>query len=132
MLDLNYKNYEGFENFLVLEKAPKLLDYSKHLGEKLSDTTRRYKKGMNVLLAVVESYSLFEKYSHITFCSECGKMLKDDEVCKHEEDVFDLYDEKIDRFAYLGFMSFEKFSILYTFNKKLLGVLETKGSRSMR
>lgn len=132
MLDLQYEKYKDSENFLVLKNPPNLLDYSKYLNEKFSDTSNRYKKGLNILLAVVESYSLFEKYSTSNFCPECGKMLKQGEICKHKEDVFDLYDEKIDKFTYLGFMSFEKFSILHTFNKKLLAVLESKGSKNLR
>lgn len=127
MLDLQYEKCEGFSNFLALKNPPTLLEYSRSLNEPLSQTTKKYNQGLSLLNAVVEAFSLFEKYDGLNICLKCGNVLAKNKECEHKEDVFSLYDESLDKLDYLGFMSFERFSILHAFDKTLLSLLISHG-----
>ncbi len=127
--ELKYKEHESMSNILVPETKKSLLDAFLELGIPMNRLKQYYEKGLSLILACIEAHTLFERFDGtVNFCPECGKNIKSSlEPCKHEIDYYDLWDNEMEYFDYLNFMSFERFLLLKEHKPDLLEIFRVHG-----
>lgn len=127
-MSLIYPNkYVKDNDLLVSQNKPSLIEIAQLNNVKLSTLKKSYDQGLKILTATVEAFALFDKYQNsISLCPTCGAIVSGGKQCNHEVDYYDLFDQELDYYDYLNYMSFERFMILTFYGQNLLKVLRAK------